>query len=152
MAADEMTPGEIRRTFDRQDAAIREAGNRADAAVRATNDRVAELAKSVVPTELWAAEHRSLKDDVTHLEHDMLSGFARLEATAAERHQALGREVRDVKTLIETEVNDLRTEIKTMRDERAKRSVNTWQITIALIAALAAVALVVVGVLQAGGH
>ena len=139
--ADEMTPGEISRTFQRQDADR-----------RAINDRVAELAKSMVPTELWAVEHRALKEDVSHLEADMNAGFTRIEATAAERHKAQGREIRDLETLIKTEVAGARAEIKAMREDRAKRSTNAWQIIIASIAALAAVALVVVSVLSSGGH
>lgn len=150
--ADDMTPGEVRRSIERLDAAIRQTGDRSDAAVRATNDRLAELAKSMVPTELWAAEQRALKDDVAHLEHDMTAGFARVESTAAERHRMMGREIRDVKQLIETEVADLRGDVKTLREERAKRSATTWQIVLSLIAALAAVALVVATVVSSGGH
>lgn len=128
--ADEMTPGEIARTFDR-----------VEAGQRATNDRLADLAKSMVPTELWAAEHRALKEDVSHLEHDTLTGFARAEASVARLEESM-----------KSEFATVRGEIKTLREERAKRSVNTWQITVSIVAALAAVALVIEGVLQAGGH
>lgn len=152
MADDDWTPGEIKRTVQRLDAAIKQGCDRSDASVRATNDRLAELAKSMVPTELWAAEQRALKDDLAHLEHDMTAGFARVESTAAERHRAVGREIRDVKTLIETEVADLRGDVKTLREERSKRSATTWQIVLSLIAALAAVALVVATVVSSGGH
>jgi hypothetical protein len=150
--ADDFTPGEIARSIKRLEDAITACGTRSDAAVRATNDRVAELAKSMLPTELWAAEHRALKEDFVHQEADNRAAFARVESSAAERHRTTGREIRDVKTLIETEVKGLRSEIKAIREERAKRSVNTWQIVVSIIAALAAVALVVEGVLQSGGH
>lgn len=103
--ADEMTPGEIRRTLERMEREHREDQ-------RATDDRITKLAADMVPTTLWASEHRALKDDV----------------------------------------DEVKTDLKDLREARAKRSLNAWQITVSIIAALAAVALVVEGVLQSGGH
>lgn len=150
--ADDFTPGEIARTFTRQDDAI-----------RATNDRVAELARETVSAKSYEIAHQALIDRVIHLEQDMLERLGRIEAAAGERHKSLGREIAGLKQLVEREVEDLREDIKTMQSqkqqedaareaaERSKRNESSSRL-IAWIAAIAAVALVVVTVLQSGGH
>jgi hypothetical protein len=134
VADDDLTHGEIART-------LRRIEREQYAAQRAVDDRITKLAADMVPTSLWASEHRSLKEDVDDVKKDMDAGFARIEAAATERHKATGREIAALKT-----------DIKAIREEREKKTAATWQITIALIAALAAVALVIEGVIQSGGH
>lgn len=133
MADEAMSDGEIRRSFER-----------IELAARATNDRIAETARQMVPTELWQSEQRALLDKVDHLSRDTAEAQSRLERT-------LGRELRDLKALIEREVEDLRDEIKAMRTERARRSEITWQKVTGLVAALGGVALVIVTLVSHGG-
>jgi hypothetical protein len=133
MADEAMSDGEIRRSIER-----------IETAARATNDRIASQAREMVPVELWQSEHRAVLDKVEHLSRDTTEGQARLE-------KALGREIRDLKALFEREVEDLRDEIKGLRDERARRSEITWQKATGLIAALAGAALVIVTLLSHGG-
>lgn len=141
MADDPMTPGEVKRTFDRQDSAI-----------RATNDRLADLAKSMVPTELWAAEHRALEDKLAHLERDTLNGLSRIENAAGERHKAIGREIRDLKELVEREIEDVREDLKALQEHRRQEHEQSSSRLIAWVAALAAVGLLIATILQSGGH
>jgi chromosome segregation ATPase len=84
--ADEMTPGEIRRSLDRIEGAQRDAH-------KAIDDRLAEVAHKSVPLELWAAEHKSLGDDVKHLESDFRDAVDRIERTSQERMQTLRTEI-----------------------------------------------------------
>lgn len=134
MADEAMTDGEIRRSIER-----------IETAARATNDRLAEQARAMVPTELWQSEQRAALEKIDHLAQDTREAQARID-------QGLGREIRDLKSLIEREVEDLREEIKAMRTERARRSEITWQKITGLIAALAGAALVIVTLLSHGGH
>lgn len=83
---DEMTPGEIRRTFDR-----------VEAAQRATNDRLTDLASKVVPTDLWAAEHRALTDQLRHVERDAAEARERIEKLSSERLATVTREIGEVR-------------------------------------------------------
>jgi hypothetical protein len=133
MGDEAMSDGEIRRSLER-----------IELAARATNDRIAETSRQMVPTELWQSEHRAVLDKVEHLTRDTTDGQARLEKT-------LGREIRDLKALVEREVEDLRGEIKAMRTERARRSEITWQKITGLVAALGGVALVIVTLVSHGG-
>jgi len=132
--ADERSLGEIGRAVDRVERQLHEAQ-------RAMDDRITKLASDMVPTTLWSVEHKTVVEDVHDVRTDMQAGLARVESAVAEKFKTTGREIAGLKT-----------EIKAVREERAKHSINTWQITIALVAALAAVALVVEGLLQSGGH
>lgn len=124
--ADDMTPGEIRRSIERLERAQQ------------------QLAVDMVPAKLWASEHQALNDRVGRHELDARETQARVERDWADRHKALGREIADLRKLVEREVEDLRAEIKAMRAERVRRSEMTWQKWVGLIGALAALALVVV--------
>lgn len=132
--ADERSLGELGRAIDRVERQQHEAQ-------RAMDDRVTKLAADMVPTTLWSAEHKAVVEDVRDVREDMQAGFTRIENAMAEKFKAQGREIAG-----------LRTDTNKIREERTTKSVTTWQITIALIAALAAVALVVEGLLQSGGH
>lgn len=153
--ADEMTPGEIQRWLDD----LR-------ATQRATNDRLAKAAGDMVSAALWAAEKAALADRLERHEREALRMQQAVES-------GLGREIRDVKELLERAVADLQRETKAVREESAKevkaarekcaeeiknlrtefskRSELTWQKAIGLIGALAAIALVVATLVTAGG-
>lgn len=80
--ADELTPGEIKRTFDR-----------VEAAQRATNDRLAEQARQMVPSEVWAAQHRALVDRITRNEQDARDARDRIEHAMDARFTTVGKEI-----------------------------------------------------------
>ena len=92
--ADDLTPGEIRRTFERIERALQDSQ-------RASDDRMNELARKTVPAELWAAEHRALVDDVKHLETDVHEGFERVERTSRERKAVLEADIAKVRKTVE---------------------------------------------------
>ena len=125
--ADDMTPGEMRRSLERIENAQREAH-------KAIDDRLADLARKTVPVELWAAEHKALGDDVKHLETDFREEAARIERTSQER------------------MATLRTEISVVRKaqtahETAHRDSNAWSRskTLTLIGIVVAAAATLVG-------
>lgn len=89
--ADDLTPGEIRRSLERIEAAQRDAH-------RAIDDRLADLARKTVPVELWAAEHKALGEDVKHLEGDFHEAVDRIERTSQERMATLRAEIKAVRT------------------------------------------------------
>lgn len=88
--ADDLTPGEIRRTLDRIERQQQDTQ-------RAMDDRVTKLAADMVPTSLWAAEHKALADDVRDLASDMQQAVTRIEATSLERMQTLRGEIKSVR-------------------------------------------------------
>lgn len=92
--ADELTNGEIRRWLERIEARVTEGQ-------RATDDRLTNLAKSMVPADLWAAEHRAVVDDVKHLQTDTTDALARVEKTSLERRAALTARDDDLEKKIE---------------------------------------------------
>lgn len=85
-----MTPGEIRRTFERIERQQQEGQ-------RAVDDRITRLAADSVPTVLWASEHKAVLDDVQHNAEDMRQGFDRVEKTSLERVAALRTEIAGVR-------------------------------------------------------
>lgn len=104
--ADDMTPGEVRRTLERIERAQREAN-------KAIDDRLANLAQQMVPATLWASEHKALADDVKHLETDCREAFDRVERTSQERKRALEADIAAVR--------------KTVADHQAEhRDHNSW--------------------------
>jgi hypothetical protein len=84
--ADDMTPGEMRRTLERLEQAQKDAN-------KASDDRLATLAQQTVPAALWASEHKALADDVTHLATDFRDEVARIERTSQERMATLRNEI-----------------------------------------------------------
>ena len=139
--ADEMSPGEIARTFKRQDEAI-----------RATNDRVAEQARESVSAKAYEVSHQAVIDRVIHLEQDTVERIGRIEAASGERHAAVGREIRDLKAFVEVEFKDLREELKAMRQDREHRGEVTWQKVLGIVGALTAIALIVAQIATSGGR
>jgi hypothetical protein len=90
VAADDMTPGEIRRSLDRLEQSQRDAQ-------RAVDDRLTKLAADMMPTTLWASEHKALSDDVKHLEADFHEAVDRVERTSQERMATLRNEIKTVR-------------------------------------------------------
>jgi chromosome segregation ATPase len=88
--ADDMTPGEIRRSIDRIEGSQREAH-------KAIDDRLAEVARKSVPVELWQSEQKALADDVKHLESDFRDAVDRIERTSQERMTTLRGEIGTVR-------------------------------------------------------
>jgi predicted nuclease with TOPRIM domain len=88
--ADEMSPGEIRRTLERMDRAQHDSQ-------RAVDDRITKLATEMVPTSLWSAEHKALMDDVRHLADDWREATDRIERTSQERMATLRTEISGVR-------------------------------------------------------
>ncbi len=88
---DPLTPGEIRRAFERSEAAD-----------KALGDRITQVASDALPTKLWAAEHRALTEKVDRHEKDAEEDRKRLE-------QEIGGIRQDVKEI--REERDKRSEI-----------------------------------------
>lgn len=93
--ADDLTLGELSRrlsAFER----------RIEGALKAGDDRHANLASKVVPTDLWKAEHEALQAEVKQLRDDIREAVARIERTSLERMgvltariDALGKRIDD---------------------------------------------------------
>lgn len=136
--ADEMTPGEISRRFDR-----------IERDQRATDDRITGLAKAMVPTELWGSEHRALADDVKHLETDTSAAFARVDKTSLERRAALVARDDDLAKAIEALRAEFKAEVKAVRTEleqkAAKRTEWSRQLKITVFTVVGAVVAALLG-------
>lgn len=155
MAADEMTPGEVNRTFARHEDALRVVG-----------DRITGLAKSMVPVELWSAQHQALQSDLADLKADTRDAFARAEATSLERRNALqardkdlAAETANLRAELDRKVVALKKELAAERKaerelENSTQSKGTTKTAnvIAAIVALAAVATLVVTLVGQGGR
>lgn len=87
---DDMTPGEIRRTLDRMDRTQHDSQ-------RAMDDRITKLAAEMVPTSLWAAEHKAVVDDVRHIAEDMREAVDRIEKTSLERLGTVRTEIKAIR-------------------------------------------------------
>lgn len=79
--ADEITPGETRRWLERIE-------RRMERGQKDTDDRMTALAKDMVPTVLWQAEHEALDDKVARHERDARETQARIEREIAALHKA----------------------------------------------------------------
>ena len=90
MGDNDLTTGEIARTLGRIERSQQEAQ-------RAVDDRITKLAAEMVPTSLWASEHKALAEDVRDLADDVREASARAESTAQERMQALRGEIKAVR-------------------------------------------------------
>lgn len=104
--ADEPTLGELGRRMDRF-----------ERDQRATDDRITGLAKSMVPADLWASEHKALQDDVKHLETDVNEALARVEKTSLERRAALSARDDDLAKAIEQARGEFRSALKALRTD-----------------------------------
>jgi hypothetical protein len=87
--ADDMTPGEIRRNFERVEHALKDG-----------DDRHADLARRMVPTELWSAEHRAVLDRIAHQEEDARETAVRIEKISQERMAGLRAEIATVRDAV----------------------------------------------------
>ncbi len=106
----------------------REAGRaiaRLETADQALAAQITRLATELLPVALWNVQHKAL------VEH-----IARVEQSTKDLGQTLSGDV-----------DEVRKEIRDLRDETSSRAELTWQKAIGLISALAALALVVVTLL-----
>jgi hypothetical protein len=84
--ADDMTPGEVRRSFER-----------IERQQKASDDRLGELARQMVPTELWSAEQRADRERIARQEKDAGDTAALIERTSQERMKMLLGQIADVR-------------------------------------------------------
>lgn len=101
---------------------IRRSLKRLEGEDRSLAERITRVAAEMLPVKLWDSEHRSLTDKLDRHERAAETDRARLEK----------------------QIEDLREEIKEVRDEQEKRSDVTWQKVLGLIVALATIAGVLV--------
>lgn len=101
---------------------IRRSLKRLEGEDRSLAERITRVAAEMLPVKLWDSEHRALSDKL-------------------DRHE---RAAETDRVRLEKAIEDLREEIKDVRDEQEKRSDVTWQKVLGLIAALAALAGVIV--------
>ena len=139
--ADDLSNGEIRRWLERTDRQMQ-------AGQKATDDRLAQLASQMVPTSLWAAEHKALEDTVAELRADMKTGFERIENTSRERKAVLEKAdaenaaaISAVRRMVEDE--------RAGRDKSRPAIVANWITVSGVLVALAAL---VVTLLTHGGR
>jgi hypothetical protein len=143
-----MGAGEIRRTLDRHEM------------------RLMELARSMVPSELWDAQHRALAAVVADLKADMLARFAQVESTSLERKSALIAKnaeleaalasmrqefLRRLDAIVAEFDGKLAAERERSRSEESNGSSRTANI-IAAVIAIGTIAAVLIALLGQGGH
>jgi chromosome segregation ATPase len=104
---------------------IRRALKRLEEEDRSLAERITRLAAEMLPVKLWDAEHRALGDRLERHEKSAEADRIRLEKSQ----------------------EDLREEIKDVREDQEKRSAVTWQKILGLFAALVALAGVIVTLL-----
>lgn len=132
--AEEMTPGETIRRFDR-----------IERDQRAADDRITSVTGQMVPAAQYEIAHQALVEKVAHVEADMKAGFDRVDRTSRERKAAL--EARDA---------ELAAEIKAVREDQASHArgrtgaVANWITGAGVIIAL--IALVVTILTARGGR
>lgn len=84
--ADDLTLGELARNLAEFKEGVRQS-------LKAGDDRHADLAGKMVPTDLWKAEHEALEDDVKELRDDVREAVARIERTSLERRAVLDTKI-----------------------------------------------------------
>jgi len=87
---DDLTLGELARSLADFKRDVRESLKNGD-------NRLADLASKMVPTELWKAEHKALEDDVEHLETYVREQVARIERTSLERLGNLNAQLAEIR-------------------------------------------------------
>jgi hypothetical protein len=88
--AEELTPGEVRRSLERLERSQQDGQ-------RAMDDRITKLAAEMVPTPLWQSEHKTLAENVRHLADDWRESTDRIEKTSQERMATLRGEIGGVR-------------------------------------------------------
>lgn len=84
--ADEVTLGELARNLADFKSDVRQS-------LKDGDNRVANLASKMVPSELWRSEHEALEDDVQELRDDVRDAVARIERTSLERMGVLTEKI-----------------------------------------------------------
>jgi ribosomal protein L16 Arg81 hydroxylase len=136
MAEGDLTLGEIGRSLIR-----------IEAEQRALAARITESAREMVPAKLWAAELLALQQALAEHIRQSDQTRERLERELAETRKAHVRELAAAREEIKEDVDDVRGQVKDVRDAQSKRSEFTWQRVLGLLALAATVAGVVVAAL-----
>lgn len=131
MPDESLSDGEIRRSFERIDKSL-----------QAQADRLAGLAREMVPAALWDAEHRAV-----------LNQMARHERQAEEADARQDRQLQAFKDACDKASAQLHTEleksIKELRQERDQRSEFTWTRVIGILGIVTALVIALITTLAA---
>jgi predicted ArsR family transcriptional regulator len=126
-----MSDGEIRRNFDR-----------ADKDRQAIAQRLADLAKDMVPAALWDAEHRAI-----------VGQMARHEREAGEADARNDRQIQAFKDACDRATAEVRKELEkaviTLRAERNERSQFTWTRVIGILGIVTALVIALITTIAA---
>lgn len=132
---DDLTLGEVARSLDRLERAHQ------------------QLATDSVPAKLWAAQHKSLEDDLAEHVRQAVIDRERLERDLAEVRKTHDRDTKALRDALEKEIEQARREnkaqVEALKAEREKRTEFTWQRALGLLTAAAALAGVIVAALAA---
>lgn len=132
---DDLTLGEVARSLDRLERAHQ------------------QLATDSVPAKLWAAQHKSLEDDLAEHVRQAVIDRERLERDLAELRKTHDRDTKALRDALEKEIEQARREnksqVEALKAERDKRTEFTWQRALGLLTAAAALAGVIVAALAA---
>jgi predicted anti-sigma-YlaC factor YlaD len=101
---------------------IRRSLKRLEGEDRSLAERITRVAAEMLPVKLWDSEHRALGDKLA-------------------RHE---KAAEDDRRRLEKAIEDLREDMKDLRDEQEKHSEVTWQKVLGLVVALATIAGVIV--------
>ena len=133
--ADDLTLGELARSIERLERAHQ------------------QLATDTVPAKLWAAQHKSLEDDLAEHVRQAVIDRERLERELAEVRKTHDRDTKALRDALEKEIEQARrenrTQVEALKAEREKRSEFTWQRAVGLLAVAVALAGVIVAALAA---
>jgi len=112
-----------------------------------------QLATDSVPAKLWAAQHKSLEDDLADHVRQAVIDRERLERELAEVRKTHDRDTKALRDALEKEIEQARREnkaqVEALKAEREKRYEFTWTKAIGLLTAAAALAGVIVAALAA---
>lgn len=133
--ADDLTLGELARNVERLERAHQ------------------QLATDTVPAKLWAAQHKSLEDDLAEHVRQAVIDRERLERELADLRKTHERDTKTLRDALEKEIEQARREnkaqVEALKAEREKRSEFTWQRAVGLLTAAVALAGVIVAALAA---
>lgn len=133
--ADDLTLGELARNVERLERAHQ------------------QLATDTVPAKLWAAQHKSLEDDLAEHVRQAVIDRERLERELADLRKTHERDTKTLRDALEKEIEQARREnkaqVEALKAEREKRSEFTWQRALGVLTVAAALAGVIVAALAA---
>lgn len=131
MPDESLSDGEIRRNFER-----------IDKGMQAQADRLAALAREMVPAVLWDAEHRAVVNQLARHEHQANEEDARLERQLKEFKDACDKAAAQLRAQLEKSIKDLRA-------ERDQRSEFTWTRVIGILGIVTALVIALITTIAA---